>query len=270
MVDRVFNNGMVLTRVELPTEGLPEVPPVKHNIWIYDRSGSMYSLLAKVIKDLEHFADGLKEGDTLSVAWFSTERGQYRYILKGHVVGRQSNDIVKNMLNQNNTTIGLTCFSEVLMETETVVQDLLAMGISDSFALMFFTDGYPVVSNYNKELQDIFKTIQRLAPVISDAMLVGYGDYYNRDLMADMARTFGGTLVHSSRLEEWEEYMGLFLEGAVGVPRKEVRLAIPEIMDVFTVSGKQITRYDMVQDNGDVAVRVPATASELYVLHREA
>jgi hypothetical protein len=258
-----FKNGVQLNKIELPTNGLPEVPPCKHNIWIYDRSGSMYSLIRQVIKDLEHFADKLQDGDTLSVAWFSTENGTYRYILKGHVVGQHSPEIVKNMLHQNNTVIGLTCFSEVLKETEVVVKDLLAMGISDSFALMFFTDGYPVVSNYSKELKAIFESINALAPVISDAILIGYGDYYNRELMADMASAIGGTLVHTSRLCEFEEYMGLFLDGAVGIPRKEVTVdGNGKVLEVFTVNGKQITRYDVKEG----VVRVPATVTEVYVL----
>jgi hypothetical protein len=138
----------------------PAKPKTNH-IWIYDRSGSMYSLLDRLIEDLIIRVKKIPAGDTITFGWFSSE-GQYNFIIKGFKVTDDSDyTILEKILRANNTTIGMTCFSEILDNTSQVISDLSIF--SDQFALCFFTDGYPVVSNYTKEVNNIYNAIAKIS-----------------------------------------------------------------------------------------------------------
>ena len=163
---------------EKPKQAAQAVKPPVNHIWIYDRSGSMYSLLSGLVRDLKDLSRSLKVGDTLTLGWFSSER-DFNFMIKGFkITGDSDYALLDKLLDQNSRTLGTTCFSDILADTKQVVQDLKIF--SSTFALSFFTDGYPVVSNYNREVEAIFSAIKNLQGDISSALLVGYGYYYNK------------------------------------------------------------------------------------------
>jgi hypothetical protein len=113
-----------------------------NHIWIYDRSGSMYNLLSGLADDMIARSRTIPPGDTISLGWFSSDGGEFKFILKGfRVTEDRDYKAVEDAINNNKTTIGWTCFSEILLDTENVINDLAV--ISPNFALCFFTDGYP-------------------------------------------------------------------------------------------------------------------------------
>jgi hypothetical protein len=173
--------------------------PTNH-VWVYDRSGSMYWTLERLVEEMIDHAAFLRAGDFLSVAWFSTE-GEFNFPIKSMRVSPNVLDDLCNYLRQNNTTIGLTCFSEVLAETINVFTDMQMVNPGDS-ALMFFTDGHPVVRNRAQERKRVLNTLGQME--VDRALFIGYGDYYNKPFMAEMAAACNGMLVHASELADYD------------------------------------------------------------------
>lgn len=196
-----IKKNLFLVEQEIIGMGKPVIPDPTNHIWLYDRSGSMSGDLAALAKDLIYKSKEIPKGDALSIGWFSGE-GQCNFILKGFRINDTVDyQILENAINKNKHTLGCTCFSEILEETEKVIEDLTV--ISDKFSLMMFSDGYPVVINYNKEIKAIYDAIAKLEGKVTSSCMIGYGNYYNRDLMMEMAERLGGSLIHSNDLPQF-------------------------------------------------------------------
>lgn len=229
-----------------------QVPRGLNHIFIYDRSGSMYGVLDQLCEDLKERLRTVPSGDTVTLGWFSGE-GDFNFVLKGFkITGQADYKTLDKVIDQNNTTRGCTCFSEILQDTNTVVKDLSAL--NNNFALCFFTDGYPVVSNYSKEIAAIDKAIKAVAGKVTSSLMVGYGNYYNKELMSDMASKFGGSLIHSSDLKSFPTVLQSFMEKARENEDKVlVELhALPHADGaVFSLVGNQVNLYSV--DQGAIA-----------------
>ncbi len=235
-----------------------------NQIWLYDRSGSMYGDLTRLITDMKQRARTLMEGDTLTLGWFSGE-GDFRFILKGYKISaKEDYNQIDQILDKNSNTIGTTCFSEILEEASKTIEDLSGFG---NFNLMLFSDGSPVVSNYTKEIDGIFKAIGKLAEQVTSALLVGYGNYYNRSLMQEMAEKIGGSLVHSNDIQSFgtslDEYITSSREAG---DKMKVDTEYKGKEDVhFSVFGKGVISYKAV--GGTVAYTIGKGKKDyLYIL----
>jgi hypothetical protein len=226
----------------------PQRDPVNH-IFLYDRSGSMYGLLGRLIEDLIIRVKKIPLGDTITFGWFSGE-GQKNFVIKGFKVTVEHDyALLENLLRANNTTIGCTCFSEILKDTKQVIEDLSVF--SSSFSLCFFTDGYPVVSDYKREIQEINAAIEQLNNKVTASLLIGYGDYYNKQLMADMAEKIGGSLTHSANLTSFSVSLENFLETAQESKKIVVKIkneVTPETI-IFNINGNNINLYSVNKCN---------------------
>lgn len=218
-----------------------------NQLWIYDRSGSMSGDLRQLVTDMKQRARTLSEGDTLTLAWFSGER-DHRFILKGYKISSKEDfKQIDDILDKNNNTIGTTCFSEVLDEASKTIEDLSGFG---NFSLMLFTDGAPCVSNYNKEIEGIFKAIGKLAEQVTSALLVGYGSYYNKSLMQEMAEKIGGSLVHSNDIASFgtslDEYITSSREAGDKIKVKAEYISSKDVY--FSIFGKSVISYKPNKD----------------------
>ena len=237
-----INYNLYLVQEDVKTIENQEEPKQTNHIFIYDRSQSMYYLLSQLIEDLIEKCRQIPKNDTISIGWFSTE-GKYNFILKGFKITDTSDySILEKAIRNNNCTIGLTCFSEILTETaEVVIKDLSIF--SNRFALVFFTDGYPVVSNYNKEIECIFSAINLLEKVITSSLFVGYGNYYNKDLMVKMTEKIGGSLVHSSDLSSFKITFSDYIK-SVSKSDNRIKLEISNENDIhFGINESNINVY---------------------------
>jgi hypothetical protein len=222
--------------------------PVNH-IFLYDRSGSMYGLLSKLVDDLIERVKKIPKGDTITFGWFSGE-GQKNFIIKGFKVTEEKDySLLEKMLLANNTTMGCTCFSEILHDTKQIIEDLAIF--SSCFSLVFFTDGYPVVSSYTRELQEINSAIEGLNNKITSSLLVGYGDYYNKQLMSDMAEKIGGSLTHSANLPSFSVSLESFMQTAQESKKLVVKLKNEINQDtlIYNINGNSINLYAANKDN---------------------
>ena len=197
------------------TEFIPTVEDISiveksvNHMFLIDRSGSMSAVLPKLGDDLVARLKELPNGDSVSFGWFSGE-GDYHFVIKGFKIS-EGNDfkILEDIIRRNLSPRGCTCFSEILFDVNQVIEDLLPFG--NLFSLFFFTDGYPVVSNYTQEIINIQKAIEKVSGKISTALLVGYGEYYNRELLSQMSEWFGGSMVHNSELKDLRYHIESFI-----------------------------------------------------------
>jgi hypothetical protein len=226
---------------EAPVKGV--LPVGTNHIWEADRSGSMYGVIRQLCEDLITRYDEIPEGDTISFGWFSG-RGEHRFVIKGYKVVHTPKDreTFAKLMRSCASTVGLTCFSEILFETQQVIEDLAA--ISPAFSLMFLTDGYPCPET-EQEHRGIWNAIEALKGKVMASLFVGYGNYYNKQLMASMAAQIGGSLVHAHDLQGFKLEMANFEEGIKDLdPRIEVTLNhIPMADIVFSVQNRSVVAY---------------------------
>lgn len=263
-----ISKDLFLVEQEVVKKDAKEVKVLKglNHIFIYDRSGSMYGVLDTLITDLKARLRTVPVGDTVTIGYFSSP-GEFRFPLKGLTVSSKSDyDNIDKVLNANNTTLGSTCFSEVLDDTKQVVKDLKPLG--NGFALCFLTDGYPTVYPYEKEVKAIRTAIEAVSGEIASSLLVGYGNYYNKELMADMASQLSGALIHSSKLSDFPVAYQAFMEKSRGSePKILVELVVKpaEGGAVFSLSGGTVNLYSV--ENGAIAFSPSKGAVEnIYVL----
>lgn len=251
------NKFLVSQTVE---NAIPANGPV-NTLLLIDRSGSMGWTLTKLVKQaFTLLVKHLKPGDTVTVGWFSGQ-GQFGWAVKAFTMNGD-NSTLEKMLDSLGRSVGLTCFSEILADTENVIRELSA--ISTAFELFLLTDGCPVVKDEKKEIAAIFTAIAAVKGKLNSATLVGYGDYYNKALMADMAMALGGSLIHESNLERFDSMLK-FLDGAKGQPRLAVKLKT-KAGTAFTIHKNSVVAQR--PENDEVRVTAPEDG-RIWVLTSE-
>ena len=244
------NLYLVEKTIDVGTD-LPDTPDPTNHIWIYDRSYSMSRELKYLTEDLINKSKEIPLGDTISLGWFSGE-GDFNFILKGFKVTSESDfEILEKAVRKNNSPVSCTCFSEILGDTDKVIKDLSI--ISTRFSLMFMTDGYPIVSNYSREIENIFTAIENIEGSLTSSLLVGYGNYYNKELMADMSERLGGSLIHESDLREFSISLQDFIESSSdSLPKLKVDMSDFKVEEglIFSIPNSgMINVYKLKEDN---------------------
>lgn len=197
--------------------------PVNHYL-VFDRSGSMYGYLSNLIDNLVIILPQIPAGDTVSIAWFSGLH-QYEWLVKAHIIGASSEQFLKNLLNQYKHTVGMTCFSEVLKDMKNVTE--ITRLVSRFHSLMFFTDGFPTVGDIKKESNGVIYTLSNLP--ITQSLFIGYGQYYNKEFMAQMAACCNGSVTSASTIEQVASAYLDFLKVAKPMSKFE----LPDAFEAF-------------------------------------
>ena len=220
-------------------------PGSVNHIAIFDRSGSMHNLLRQVGDDLIRVSSVLNKGDSISIAYFSGQ-GQHRFIIKGfQITDDKSIKRVEEVVRANLNSIGLTCFSEVLHDTVKTVEELKTMFPENSMCMEFLTDGQPVPDT-TQERNSIFSALAKLKPVIGDSLFVGYGPYYNYQLLSKMATELGGNCVHTDDVSDFGRNTEIIVR--TGRSSRKIVIDLSDEKDVVLVFGKsegRITVYPM-------------------------
>lgn len=173
-----------------------------HHIHILDRSGSMSWSIKELIENVKATIDLVDKNDLISILWFSSP-GEYRTLIKG----ASPNEAIKKLLDSINFTLGTTCFSEVLKETEEIITELKPL--CENISITLFTDGQPVTNwSSDEEKNRCYDIIDRLKDNIIALNTVGYGNYYDKDFLVNMAnKSSYGQYIHSKDIQE---YLNIF------------------------------------------------------------
>lgn len=255
---------LVAQHVPLPVQSVQQHP--LHHILLLDRSGSMHWTISQLIDNVTERILSLPVGDYVSVGYFSGE-GEYRFVLKGFCIVKTMDDLqditIRKVLDELRHTLNTTCFSEILAESDIVLRELKAL--TPLVTLTLFTDGCPVVSNLQREHAAIRQALDELAPRLTSALLVGYGSYYNKQLMAEMAERLGGTLAHADTIPTFAVSLEQFIDTSRSAgSRLEVQLPMAVTLgNAFSVSGKHVTLYQL--DDRDMLYFSPQYDVKNYV-----
>ena len=173
-----------------------------HHIHILDRSGSMYREIDNLIDSVQETIKVIHDDDLISIIWFSSP-GQYRTLIKG----AKKTDGLDKLLDTLRSTIATTCFSDPLKEAKLIIDELVTL--CPNISITLFTDGCPVIPwSIEEEEKRIFNILNDIKDKILAFNTVGFGNWYNKDLLTKMAASSEyGTFVHSTKIDE---YLSIF------------------------------------------------------------
>jgi hypothetical protein len=237
-----------------PANKLTEVPTRKHHMWIYDRSGSMDWVLSTLAEDICAHLSEVPLNDFISIGWFSGV-SDFRWLVKGaRLAGKEDYANVAKVVRANATSRNTTCFSEILASIPDVISDVAPM--ADSVELAFLTDGHPVVPNQQSERKAIFAALKQIGGRLTSGLFVGYGDYYNRPLLAEMAQSVGATLQHADHITDFGNQLAKII---VKNGRKRTTVQVPVGVDaVFTIENGRVVVYSVDNSAAIVPEGLPA------------
>lgn len=177
--------------------------PVQHNIILIDQSLSMTHDIDRLIDQVEKSFDHMDPKDYVSIIGFSSHDW-----CKVYIRGARKDDDLKKLLDQMRRTISQTCFSAPLQKVEEIVDDLASL--CPNFAVTLFTDGNPVTPWPEAEEEDrIFRVLESLGNKVIAVNTIGYGYYYNQDLLLAIAnKSEYGTFVHSRDITDYSKIFG--------------------------------------------------------------
>jgi hypothetical protein len=238
------------------------VPSSVHHVAVVDCSGSMYGELPALRTQLKtELTSLLREGDVLSVVWFSG-RGECGVLLEAEPVStlvdlKRVHEAIDRWLRP----LGLTGFKEPLLEVKALLARSAARYPSHAAALFFMSDGHD--NQWPRE--EILAAATALAPVLSSAVFVEYGYYADRPLLTELAKRTGGSLLFSKSFSEYQTVFCQTLRSES--PGKKVRLSVPkaDVIDgLFWAlsNNKDVLTFAL---DGD-AIHVPETVSCVYYL----
>lgn len=261
---QVSKNRYLIRQAIKSDIAIQQISQPTNHIWIYDRSVSMYGILHKVCEDLKKKAQLIPVNDTITLGYFSSE-GTFNWIIKGFkITSDRDYSLLEKAIDKNNSTIAMTCFSEILADTQQVIEDLSMF--SSRFSLMFLSDGYPVVSNLAKEITAINTAIKNIAGKLTSAMMVGYGDYFDQERLGDMAERSGGRLVKAKDIHTFSLSMESFITDAgFAAPKQLVEPVVLSPYGVYyTLAGSGVNLYTL--DDDDTLKVSPGENAALYIL----
>jgi len=260
-----FGNDLTFLQQEVKSKktNTKVVKEKTNHIWIYDRSYSMSYELPGMIDQIVELSKNLPKGDTLSLGYFSSE-GEYRFIVIGFKITNKADyKFLEKTIRKNADPIGCTCFSEIINETADVIEDLSEF--SKTFSFAFFTDGYPVVSNYSRELTNINSGIDKIKGQLTTAMFIGYSYYYNKPLMTKMAERIGGMLIHNDNIEDFTPTITrLVTLSETSEPKVEVTALVDKPVAVYTVTEQGVVLLNV--EDGKVFVS-PEAGKSSYIYY---
>lgn len=196
-----------------------------HFIHIIDRSGSMHYDLPKLIDNVKHTLNCMKDNDLISVIWFASEH-QCEVLLKGASKNQHG---IKELIDTLRTSMGCTCFSRPLQEADKVINDLKVL--CPNFAVTLFTDGCPVVPwSYKEEVERIEKMVAKIAPNVISMSTIGYGNYYDKELLEKMTANLG-KYFHSSEIDDYSEIFAHNYKVAKGCSLENTKIEFVSIFD---------------------------------------
>jgi len=210
-----------------------------HHIFIIDCSGSMYSALSEIRRDMcNKLSTLLKAGDSVTLIWFSSRR-EYGVILEDYRINGAVNiEKARQLINQHLVPRGLTAFVDPLLEAKRLIDRVNTNNKDMLHSLFFLTDGCD--NQYSQS--DIINAVAALKDRVNSATMVEYGWYCNRALMVKMATEFGGTHQHSKDFQDYEPLVNAQFTRRAMAKRSYMELqSATDEETAFTVSDGAIT-----------------------------
>lgn len=237
----------------------PAIVSANHVIMI-DVSGSMTGNLRQLREHLKNkVAQMMREGDTLSIIWFSG-RGEFGTIFEGVEV-RDLRELksVHDAIDRWLRPVGATGFVEPIRELTKVVRKISSNGKPvNSF---FLSDG----GENCWPRSEVFKAITESLDGLATSTVVEYGYYADRAFLAEMASRWGGAHIFAENFEAYQPMIEAALtRQVIGGPRFVLDLGDVEAGIAVAVNQGEVVAYNV--ENGKVTL--PEGTSQVAYLSK--
>jgi len=232
-----------------------EVTKKTNHIFVVDVSGSMTSDLPLIRTQLKNKLSNLmKEGDTISIVWFSGNRDAG--ILKEEVEVKSLktlsdlNDAIDKWLRP----IGLTAFFKPLELVKDLIGRIKKNRPNSAFSMIFLTDG----CNNNCPWNEVIRTLKLLENDIASSTFVEYGFYADSRALTQMASVLGGEKISCDGFDEFEPVFDAKISSSIhGGKKTLVEITDKYLYDfAFSVGNGSVLLYNIQDDKimvgGDV------------------
>lgn len=258
-----FNSVSMVEQTIAQAAPVEIVPPVDR-IVIADASGSMYGSIGQIAKHLkEKIRETVRMQDTLTLIWFSG-RGEFKVVFERVAIATLSDlKEIDAAIDRELRARGLTSFTEALTETQNVITRLRNERKDSVVSLFFMTDGY----DNQGSRSNILKLCNALGPRIDNAVVVEWGWYCDRELLAQMAEALGGSLVFSDNFKAYASIFESMMTNGKVTKKTEVVLShVPSATFAFYMEENKPV---LVAIDGN-KVLVPEHVDQILYLTKEA
>ena len=248
-----------LTTQEVNSNATIEVAKKTNHIFVVDVSGSMYHELPLIRTQLKNkLSNIMKEGDTISIVWFSGSRDAG--ILKEEVEVKSLktlsdlNDAIDKWLQP----VGLTAFLKPLQLVRDLVGRIQTNRPDSVFSMIFLTDGY----NNDCPWNEVISTLKSLESDIASSTFVEYGYYADSRRLTEMASVLGGEKISCDGFDEFEP----LFDAKISTSARGGKKTVVEITDkylydfAFSVSDSSVLLYNIV----DNKIMVGSDVKDIY------
>jgi hypothetical protein len=256
--DKLF---LVNTTIAKGTPAQAVSPPINH-VFVGDCSGSMYGSIQRVKEQAKKkITTSLKEGDTVTLLWFSG-RGECGVIIEGETVDTLKDlQRVHGLIDRWYKTVGLTGFKEPIELAGEVATRLAKKFPNNATSMTFMSDG----CDNQWDRGEILKAVEKAAGKLSAATFVEYGYYADRPLLTAMAEKAGGSLIFAQDFDRYEAVIGDIMQRKVtGGKKIDVTLPNADIVGgfVFALNDGDLLTFGV---DGNKC-QVPEGTTEVYFL----
>jgi hypothetical protein len=253
--------NLFLVRQTIAKGAPPKVVEQNTNhIAVIDCSGSMSADLPQIRAQLKKkLPKLLKEGDTLSIIWFSG-LGQFGALIENEPVATLGDlAVINTAIDRWLKPVGMTGFKEPLCEVEDLVKRISKKN-KNPFALFFMSDG----CDNTWRRPDILATVERVAGGLASSTFVEYGYYADRQLLASMAAKAGGTLIFAEDFDRYEPvFEAAMAKRPLGGKRIEIKVPGDPIGGIaWSMADDEITAYEVTGNKATV----PENTEQIFYL----
>lgn len=250
-----FNDSFYLTiqdvNVSAEKHAKPKQVPTNF-ITIIDVSGSMSGELGSIRTQLKNKLSNLvKEGDTITIIWFSGNRDAGILKEEVEIKSLKSLQDLNNAIDKFIRPIGATAFHKPLVLANEAIGRIKKNRPNSVFSLIFMTDGY----NNDCAWPDVTKSLKTLEPHLAASTFVEYGYYADSRRIAEMAELVGGEKIEAQRFDDYEAVFEAKIQKTYSSSKK-VLVNVPTNVKfdfAFTISDdNEVVLYGI--NNGQVLV----------------
>lgn len=254
-----FDENYYLTTQEVNSNVTVEVAKKTNHIFVVDVSGSMSGQLNYIRTQLKNKLSNLmKEGDTISIVWFSGSRDAG--ILKEEVEVKSLKSLtdLHDAIDKWLRPVGLTAFLKPLELVKDLVDRIKKNRPDSVFSMIFLTDG----CNNDCSWNDVIKTLKTLENDIASSTFVEYGYYADSRALTQMASILGGEKISCDGFDEFEPVFDAKISSSViGGKKNVVEITDKYLYDfAFSISNGNVLLYNIE----DGKIMVGGDIKEIY------
>jgi hypothetical protein len=241
-----LSENYYLTTQEVNSNVTVEVAKKTNHVFVVDVSGSMYHELPLIRTQLKNKLSNLmKEGDTISIVWFSGNRDAG--ILKEEVEVKSLKTLtdLHDAIDRWLRPVGLTAFLKPLQLVRELVGRIQRNRPDSLFSMIFLTDGY----NNDCPWNEVINTLKSLETNIASSTFVEYGYYADSRRLTEMASVLGGEKISCDGFDDFEP----IFDAKISTSARGGKKTVIEIQDsylydfAFSASDGSVLLYN-IQD----------------------